>query len=107
MLPKVSVGRHCCASSSNIDNYRPLVGDAVIDEILELSRQLRGLRICNINATASGGGVAELLSRQIPIYQALGVAADWRIIHGDKEFFTATKGFHNALQARLWPSFPK
>jgi len=98
MLPKVSVGRHCCASFSNIENYRPLVGDAVIDEILELSRRLRGVRICNINATASGGGVAELLSRQIPIYRSLGVAADWRIIHGDKDFFTITKGFHNALQ---------
>jgi trehalose synthase len=98
MLPKVSVGRHCCASSTNIENYRPLVGDAIIDEILELSRSLRGVRICNINATASGGGVAELLSRQIPIYQSLGVVADWRIIHGDKDFFTITKGFHNALQ---------
>jgi trehalose synthase len=51
--------------------------------------------------------VAELLSRQIPIYQALGIGADWRIIHGDKDFFTITKGFHNALQGaefRLTPA---
>lgn len=98
MFPKVTVGRHCCALSTNVDNYRPLVGDALIDEILALSGDLQGLRVCNLNATASGGGVAELLSRQIPIYRSLGVAADWRIIHGDKEFFTVTKGFHNALQ---------
>lgn len=98
MLPKVSVGRHCCSASAKIENYRPLVGDEVVDEILELSLALRGLRVCNINATASGGGVAELLSRQIPLYLSLGIAADWRIIHGDKEFFTLTKDFHNALQ---------
>jgi trehalose synthase len=106
MLPKVSVGLHCCASSSNIENYRPLVGDAIIDEILALSRSLRGVRICNITATASGGGVAELLSRQIPVYQSLGVAADWRIIHGDKDFFTITKGFHNALQGAKFELTP-
>jgi trehalose synthase len=29
---------------------------------------------------------------------ALGVEADWRLIHGQAEFFTVTKAFHNALQ---------
>lgn len=98
MLPKVSVGHHCCSSSTDMENYRSLVGDEVLDEIKQLSRELRGARICNINATASGGGVAELLSRQIPIYQSLQLEVDWRIIHGDKAFFNITKGFHNALQ---------
>lgn len=98
MLPKVSIGRHFCSASSHIENYRPLVGDALIEEILQLSQKLHGLRVCNINATASGGGVAELLSRQIPLYDSLGIKADWRIIHGDKDFFTVTKDLHNALQ---------
>ncbi|MBI2822629.1 MAG: glycosyltransferase [Acidobacteria bacterium] len=98
MLAQVLVGRHCCAESGRIDDYRPLVGDEMVDEIQELSRQLRGLRVCQINATATGGGVAELLNRQLPIYAALGIRADWRVIHGDKRFFTITKQFHNALQ---------
>ncbi len=27
MLPQAIVGRHCCAQSTNLDNYRSLVGD--------------------------------------------------------------------------------
>lgn len=98
MLPRVAVGRHCCAPATDIDNYRPLVGDGVIDEIRELSRRLRGVRICQLNATSGGGGVAELLARMIPLYQALDLQVDWRIIHGDQEFFNVTKSFHNGLQ---------
>ena len=98
MLPQVAISRHCCAESTNLENYRPLVGDELIDEIHEISREFKGLRLCHINATASGGGVAELLVREIPFYRALGMSADWRIIHGDTEFFAVTKGFHNALQ---------
>lgn len=64
----------------------------------ELSEDLKGLRVCQINATAAGGGVAELLSRLVPIYLALGITADWRPIYGDKDFFTITKSFHNTLQ---------
>lgn len=98
MLPSVSFGPHCCAQSTRIDNYRDLVGDELIDEIHDLAQKLKDVRICQINATSGGGGVAELLARQVPIYRALGLSVDWRIIHGDREFFTVTKGFHNALQ---------
>ncbi len=98
MLPQVAVGRHCCAQSTNLANYRPFVGDELIDEIVALADQLKGLRLCQVNATAAGGGVAELLARMIPIYRALDIDADWRLIFGDKEFFTITKGLHNALQ---------
>jgi trehalose synthase len=98
MLPKVSMGRHCSAMSTNVENYRPLVGDELIDEVTALARELNGLRICHINSTPFGGGVAELLSRYLPLLQALGVSADWRLIHGRPEFFAVTKTFHNALQ---------
>lgn len=98
MLPQVVVGRHCCAQSTNPANYRPLVGDDLIDELLQLARSLAGVRICQINATSAGGGVAELLGAEIPILNAMGVNADWRLIHGDAPFFEVTKAFHNALQ---------
>jgi len=97
-LPKVAVGRHLSSESVNLDNYRSWVGDALTEEIRQLCKDLHGLRVCNLNATAAGGGVAELLSRMIPVYLALGIEADWRLIYGDKEFFTITKSFHNALQ---------
>jgi len=98
MLQKVSVGRPGCAPCTDIENYRRIVGDALIDEIEVLARDLRGVRIAHINSTAFGGGVAELLARYLPMLQALGVSAEWRLIHGEPEFFTVTKAFHNALQ---------
>lgn len=98
MPPKVSVGRQIGAASINIDSYRPLVGDDLIDELAALARGLKGVRICHLNSTSFGGGVAELLSRYLPLLQALGLSADWRIIHGSPAFFSVTKAFHNALQ---------
>jgi trehalose synthase len=105
-LPRVAVGRHLSSESVNLENYQAWVGGQLIDEIREISKDLRGLRICNVNATAAGGGVAELLSRIIPVHLALGIPTDWRLIYGDKDFFTITKSFHNALQGgelRLTP----
>ena len=43
MLPRVAVGRRCCARSTNIENYRPIVGDALIEEVRSLGRALEGL----------------------------------------------------------------
>jgi trehalose synthase len=63
-----------------------------------LAKALKGVRICHINSTANGGGVAELLSRYLPLLQGLGVSAEWRLIHGQAEFFNVTKAFYNALQ---------
>ena len=96
-LPKVAVGRHS-SWESNVESYRSWVGDDLIDEIRDLSKDLRHLRVCQVNATAAGGGVAELLSRLVPVYLALGITTDWRLIYGDKDFFAITKSFHNALQ---------
>jgi trehalose synthase len=98
VLPKVSVGRRCGALVANVESYRLLISDELFDEVVALARELRGVRICHINSTAFGGGVAELLTRYLPALQALGVSADWRLIHGRPEFFTVTKAFHNALQ---------
>ncbi len=98
MLPRVSVHRFCCAAFTNIDSYRRIVGDELIDEILGLARELEGVRVCHINSTGYGGGVAELLSRHIPLARALGIDADWRLVQGPPEFFVLTKAIHNALQ---------
>jgi len=42
-------------------------------------------------------GVAEILSRMIPLLRDLGVDAYWDVIKGDEKFFTVTKDMHNAL----------
>jgi trehalose synthase len=98
MLPKVASGRPNTSVTANVEHYRVLVGDEVMDEVMSLARELKSARICHINSTAYGGGVAELLSRYLPLLKGVGVAAEWRLIHGEPEFFTVTKAFHNALQ---------
>jgi trehalose synthase len=54
----------------------------------------------NINSTFSGGGVAEILSRMVPLLSQLGVDARWNVIKGTEEFFQVTKKFHNALHGK-------
>ena len=98
MLHKISLGM------GNIDKYRMIETRGGIDEVVRLGEELKGLRVCHINSTPFGGGVAELLVSYIPLLQALGIKADWQIIRGDRRFFTITKGLHNALQGAEFKS---
>ena len=82
----------------NLEDYRKIVGDVVITEIYKKARKLYNKHVVHINSTYQGGGVAEMLSRLIPLMNSVGVDAGWRILHGNPDFFTITKKFHNALQ---------
>jgi len=101
MLNKVSVG------IGNIDKYRLIESRGIIDEVVNLGEELKGLRVCHINSTPFGGGVAELLVSYIPLLRALGIKADWQIIHGDRRFFTITKSLHNSLQGAEYEEIKK
>jgi trehalose synthase len=81
----------------NIEDYAPIVGEATVRELRLLADRLQGRTIQNINSTAVGGGVAEILSRMIPLLNELGVRAVWDVIKGDEKFFATTKKFHNGL----------
>ncbi len=80
-----------------IENYAPLVGEASIDELYQIARVLKGTTIQNINSTAVGGGVAEILNQMVPLLKQLGVEASWDVIKGDERFFSITKKMHNGL----------
>ncbi len=92
MLNKVSLG------VANIDKYRLIEPKGHVDELVNLAKELKGLRVCHINSTPFGGGVSELLTSFIPLLRSLGIKADWQIIRGDRGFFSITKSLHNALQ---------
>ena len=83
----------------DIESYRKIVGDEVIAKIYKTARKLYGKYILNINSTYQGGGVAEMLSSLVPLMNGTGIDAEWRILHGNPDFFTVTKKFHNALQS--------
>ncbi len=84
-------------------DYRAIAGDAVVDEILELAAPLRGRRVLHINATAFGGGVAEILQTLVPLMRDVGLDAHWQVIEGNDEFFNVTKAMHNGLQGMEIP----
>ncbi len=56
-----------------------------------LAATLNGAPLWHINSTGRGGGVAELLSRVLPLYRGLGVDARWGVIDAPTEFFAFTK----------------
>ena len=80
-----------------IEDYAPIVGTASIDELQLLADRLQGNTLQNINSTAVGGGVAEILTRIVPLMKQLGVDAVWDVIKGDEKFFAVTKKIHNGL----------
>ncbi len=90
----------------SIEAYRPVIGDAATDEILRLAAQLRGARVLHVNATAFGGGVAEILGTLIPLMNDVGLDADWQVIKGADEFFNVTKAMHNSLQGMYYDWTP-
>jgi trehalose synthase len=86
--------------SQGLDAYTPFVGAGTIDELRLLGERLRGRVVQNINSTAVGGGVAEILNRLIPLLREVGVDARWDVIRGGEEFFAVTKTMHNALHGQ-------
>jgi len=85
---------------AKIEEYVPLVGQAVIDDLRLLGERLKGKVIQHINSTPVGGGVAEILNRMVPLLKELGVDTKWDVIKGGEQFFAVTKKFHNALHGR-------
>jgi len=92
MLEKVEL------EEKQLDDYRSVVGDDVIAGIEELVEPLRDARVVHINATAYGGGVAEMLQTLVPLMRDAGLDAEWQVIEGADEFFNVTKAAHNGLQ---------
>src|SRR5262249_25842391 len=88
-LIQVPLGR------ADIERYRPLLGDQRWQDVRtgmeELAEGLRGHTLWNVNSTARGGGVAELLASLIPYDRGSGVDERWVVIEGSPEFFDVTK----------------
>jgi trehalose synthase len=84
-----------------IEKFQPLLDGARWDELnatmRELAERLRGRTLWNVNSTARGGGVVELLSSLIPYDRGCGIQERWSVIDGSARFFNFTKRLHNLL----------
>jgi trehalose synthase len=85
---------------SRLDDYRDVVPKGTVEFLRYMAGRVRGKRILHINSTKLGGGVAEMLTSQLPLLQDLGLDAQWETILGNEAFFNVTKSLHNALQGQ-------
>jgi trehalose synthase len=70
---------------------------AMLVMIEQAGAVLRDRIVWNVNSTAVGGGVAELLRPLVGYCRWAGVDARWVVISGGAEFFAVTKRLHNHL----------
>lgn len=82
----------------DIEQYRQIIGDDKVDDLIAKAKEHKGRRYLMINTTMDGGGVAEMLNSMVPMLNNMGVSLEWKILKGFHEFFEVTKSFHNALQ---------
>jgi trehalose synthase len=71
--------------------------EALLDLITQAARELHGRAIWNVNSTAKGGGVVEMLRPLLGYCRGAGVDARWVVIPGQPDFFAITKRIHNRL----------
>ena len=71
--------------------------EALLDLVSHATRELHGRVIWNVNSTAKGGGVVEMLRPLLGYCRGAGVDARWVVIAGQPTFFEITKRIHNHL----------
>jgi trehalose synthase len=74
--------------------------EAVVELAARGREALEGVTIWNVNSTAKGGGVAEMLGPLVSEARGAGVDARWLVIEGDEPFFRVTKRIHNRLHGQ-------
>lgn len=82
------------------EEYLPLIGEEKLHRLLQIGERLKGMNILDLNATARGGGVAEMLYSSVPFLDALGLQTEWKTVGMKKEYFQCTKEIHNLLQGK-------
>lgn len=84
-----------------LERYVAVVGEDRVRALQKRSRTLAqvldGASVWNINSTAVGGGVAEMLRPLVGYARGAGVDCRWAVIEGDPSFFKLTKRIHHAL----------
>jgi trehalose synthase len=81
--------------------YRRIIGDDRYEEFRRAADEARtllaGRVVWNVNSTAHGGGVVELLRPLLGYARGVGVDARWAVIAGSPAFYEVTKRIHNRL----------
>jgi trehalose synthase len=84
-----------------LDQYADIAPPGDLQILKKLGERFKDQTFLHINSTRTGGGVAEILQRMIPLLQELGIRARWEVIEGDGRFFSITKKIHNTIQGNF------
>jgi trehalose synthase len=83
------------------ERFRGLLDPPQWDELdrglAEARRLFAGRVLWNVNSTATGGGVAEMLRSFLAYARGAGLDMRWAVITGNPAFFAVTKRIHNFL----------
>ena len=94
----------------DLDRLIPFTGPERVHELESLvagaSDALRGRTVWNVNSTATGGGVAEMLAQLVAYGQGAAVPTRWLVAEGNPDFFRLTKRLHNRLHGALGDGGP-
>jgi trehalose synthase len=85
-----------------LTRFRPAIqADEFLFEAVDYAQRIRqrlaGRVVWNVNSTAAGGGVAEMLQSLLPYVRSTGIDTRWSVMKGPPEFFRVTKRLHHAL----------
>lgn len=66
--------------------------------------RLKGRTLWMLNSTTRGGGVAEMLPKQVSLLRQLGIDTRWLVMSSERpEFFELTKRLHNLIHGAAVP----
>ena len=93
-----------------LDRFLPILGEDQIHRVEQVAgiarARLTGRAWWNVNSTARGGGVAEMLTPLLAYTRGAGIDVRWLVISGSSEFFRVTKRIHHALHGAPGDSSP-
>jgi trehalose synthase len=85
----------------NLERFGSVLAPADYERLLSIVQRGReafaGRVVWNVNSTAQGGGVAEMLVSLLAYARGAGIDARWLVVAGNEDFFVLTKRIHNFL----------
>ncbi len=97
----VAVMQEVCIEPMRLERLGALLPDERVDVFRGAAEQARALVdghvVWNVNATAHGGGVAEMLQTLLAYVRGVGLDTRWLVLAGSPDFFAVTKRLHNML----------
>jgi trehalose synthase len=88
-------------SALPLDRFASVLDPERMEEAIQTAADMRellaGRVFWNVNSTAVGGGVAEMLQSLLRYTRGVGIDTRWLVIQGNPDFFKFTKRLHHAL----------